>query len=96
MRTVTEEKSIAKLFPALLVEWDFSKNATIISPTEVSKGSNLKVWWICPENHSYEKSIKNKSVSKGCPYCSDKKANRENCLQTLYPNIAKEWNYKKI
>lgn len=95
MRTVTEEKSIAKLFPELLVEWDFSKNATIISPTEVSKGSNTKVWWICPENHSYEKSIKNKNVSKGFPYCSGKKANRENCLKTLYPNIAKEWNYKK-
>ncbi|MEK4385686.1 zinc-ribbon domain-containing protein [Solibacillus sp. FSL W7-1464] len=56
MKTVTEEKSIAKLFPELLVEWDFSKNATIISPTEVSKGCNLKVWWICPENHSYEKN----------------------------------------
>lgn len=32
----------------------------------------------------------------GCPYCSGKKViNGVNDLQTLFPEIAKEWNYEK-
>lgn len=31
--------------PDLAKEWDYNKNT--ILPTEVSKGSKIKIWWIC-------------------------------------------------
>ena len=34
--------------PELAMEWDYEKNNKL-TPEKVSAGSNLKVWWICPE-----------------------------------------------
>ena len=31
----------------------------------------------------------------GCPYCSSQRVDKLNCLSTIHPEIAKEWNYKK-
>ena len=56
MRKVTKEKSIATLFPNLLIERDYIKNKDIASPTEVLKGSHLKVWWVCT-NRSFIRKI---------------------------------------
>ncbi|WP_341320433.1 zinc-ribbon domain-containing protein [Solibacillus sp. FSL H8-0523] len=95
MRKVSKEKSIATLYPELLTEWYYEKNQNITLPTEVSKGSHIKVWWICNKGHFYEKVVKEKVKGKGCPYCANKKANIENCLLTVYPEIAKEWDHEK-
>ena len=42
----------------LLDEWDYNKNLLMgLTPQTVSSGVNKKVWWICPQGHSYDKSI---------------------------------------
>ena len=78
--------------PNLIIkQWDFIKNNRL-PQTYLSK-SNKKVWWICPKNHSYQQVIANKTVKKhGCPCCSGHKVCNENCLNTTYPQISKEWN----
>lgn len=36
-------------------------------------------------------------TSKGsrCPYCNGKKVSVNNCLEAIFPEVAKEWNYKR-
>lgn len=53
----------------LIKEWDYDKNK--IKPTEVSRGCGKKVWWKCPQGHSYEATILHRTNGKtGCPYCN--------------------------
>lgn len=80
--------------PKLCKEWDFNKNQ--ITPDHVSKGSNLKVYWICEFGHSWCASINRRTKGDGCPICSNRQVLQGyNDLKTLYPNIAEEWDYKK-
>jgi hypothetical protein len=64
-----EEKSLAFLYPNLIKEWDYQKNAPL-TPDLFSAGSNLKAWWVCFKNHSWESTIKNRTgKNSGCPDC---------------------------
>ena len=59
----------------LMSEWDLEKNAQAgFNPTQITTGSNKKVWWICPQKHSYDARIANRLHGSGCPYCVGKKA----------------------
>ena len=79
----------------LMKEWNYEKNKEI-KPNEISPYSHKKVWWICERGHEWQASISNRSKGNKCPYCSGKKAiTGENDFATLYPEIAKEWNYEK-
>jgi len=76
-------------------EWDYLRNGTLL-PTEVTGGSNKKVWWICQKGHSWEASISSRSRGTGCPYCCNQRTlTGYNDLATLNPILAKEWNYEK-
>lgn len=79
----------------LLSEWDMTKNELKIN--EVPLGSTKKVWWICENGHSYQAVMRDRARrGTGCPYCAGRKAIKgENDLETLCPEIAKEWNYEK-
>ena len=47
--------TLAERFPELAMEWDYEKNG-VLTPENVSYGSNKKVWWICPKcGQSYQK-----------------------------------------
>ena len=78
-------------------EWNYEKNGDL-KPENVSPNSNKKVWWICPKGHEYQSVISNRTGknNRNCPYCSNQKILKGyNDLETLYPDLAKEWNYKK-
>lgn len=80
--------------PELLKEWNYDKNK--IKPTELTSGSNLKVWWICKLGHSYEASVVNRIKGTGCPYCANLKILKGfNDLATTNPSLSLEWNYEK-
>ena len=56
--------------PDLIKEWDFEKNEKI-SPYEISKGFEGKVWWKCSEQHSFLTSPNTRtSQGVGCPKCN--------------------------
>lgn len=58
-------------FPELILEWDYQKNHDL-SPSQFVRGSAEKVWWHCPNGHSYKTSISNRAiVSVGCPDCAN-------------------------
>lgn len=84
---------VATVDPDLLSKWDFRKNT--IRPTEVSIGSNKKVWLICKHGHSYQVSLLNYKKG-GCPYCSGHKVLAGfNDLATTHPELLEEWDYEK-
>lgn len=92
---VAKNGSLFDHYPELCNEWDYDKNE--IKPTEISFGSNKKVWWICNRGHRYQANINNRTCKKtGCPYCSNKKIlTGYNDLATTHPHLLQEWDFKK-
>lgn len=90
-RRVSAENNLQVLYPKLSEEWDYDKNGNF-TPNDVTRGSSKKVWWICPKKHSYKSAISSRTAGRGCPYCAGKKASIENSLQSVFPDIAKEWD----
>ena len=95
-RLQAEEKTLDRLYPDIAKEWDYEKNE--LKPSEVSPGANLKVWWLCKNGHSYQSWLNDKTgIHKvGCPVCNRKRLlTGVNDLETLFPDIAKDWDYEK-
>lgn len=81
----------------LMAEWDKGKNDSLhIYPETTALHCNRKVWWKCNNGHSWEMSPDKRLKAKGCPYCSNKRVLiGYNDLSTLFPHLAKEWNFSK-
>ena len=93
---VSEDNSLIALFPEIAREWHPTKNGDL-TPEDFTYGSNKKVWWLCPQGHSYESLPKSRTSKnpRGCPYCSGRKVGKDNNLLFLFPEIAKEWHPKR-
>lgn len=102
-KEITDKNRLSSVCPEILEYWDYNLNSHLsINPENTTHSSPTKVHWRCKKGHSWEAVIRNmvsslrkKSVTKGCPYCDNKKANETNCLATTNPKLAKEWNYEK-
>ena len=81
--------------PKLAEEWHPIKNGKMM-PEDVTFGSAKKVWWKCKANHEWEDMPNRRSIGRNavrtCPYCSGYRASKENCLEELMPELAKEWH----
>ena len=94
-KKASKENNLLTVFPEVAKEWHPSKNNELI-PEDVTAKSDKKVWWLCSKEHSYEATIKNKTLKKSqCPYCANKKASETNNLLILFPEIAKDWHPTK-
>jgi hypothetical protein len=78
----------------LAKEWHPTKNDNL-TPKEVTIGSIKKIWWQCSKGHEWETTVNSRQHGHGCPYCSGRKVNDENCLKTVNPTLAKEWHLTK-
>jgi very-short-patch-repair endonuclease len=90
-RRFTPENSLAITDPRLAKQWHPIKNGDL-TPHDVLRGANKKVWWLCEKGHEWEDSVKNRSGSKSCPYCYGKRISDDNCLAKRNPSLAKEWH----
>lgn len=90
---VSDLNSLAIKAPHLLDEWHPYKNTLL--PTEISIGSNRKVWWLGKCGHEWDASVNSRYVGQGCPMCRGSRVCFDNCLATKYPDIAKQWHYSK-
>ena len=79
---------LATTHPSLVLEWDYEKNTGIL-PTEFSKGSDRKVWWICKQNHSWKAVISSRASGVGCPQCAKE-------LQSSFPEKVVYFYIKKV
>ena len=87
----------ATLYPELLDEWDYEKNTKL--PSEISKTSKYKVWWICRIcGNSWQIATYNKiyNPGNGCGACAGQVLlTGFNDVRTKLPELAKEWYYEK-
>ena len=65
-----KQTDLAFLRPELAAQWHPVKNAPLL-PSDVSIGSNKKVWWQCSEGHEWLAKVSHRTGSgSGCPYCA--------------------------
>lgn len=95
---ISQSNSLASIKPELIEEWDFEKNYPL-TPYDVTAGSTKKVHWKCKkaDDHEWIGQINYRVIrwEKGqgrCPCCGGDKVVRSNCLATLRPDIAEEWD----
>ena len=90
------ENDLETLYPEIAKEWDYIKNEEL-KPSDVKSLSTRRVWWICEKGHEWQTDIRHRTIeNNGCPYCSGRyHIIGENDLETLYPEIAKQWNYNR-
>ena len=96
-RIVTQENNLSITHPKLAMEWHPENKRP---PSEFTSGNDYKAKWRCSKNpsHEWQTSIRVRTRSKkptGCPYCAGRLADKENNLLAKYPEIAREWHYKK-
>lgn len=55
--------------PYLSKEWNYNKNDDL-KPSNVTSGSNRKVWWICKNGHEWRATVARRVKQPECPFCS--------------------------
>ena len=90
LRALSGFNDLETINPNLAKEWDYNKNGDL-KPSDVLPGSHKEVWWICKRNHSWKKSVKERTGGNNCPYCSNQRILAGyNDLATTNPELAKE------
>ncbi|MBS1466015.1 MAG: zinc-ribbon domain-containing protein [Oscillospiraceae bacterium] len=51
----------------MLAKWDIERNLPL-TPDDVTFGSHKRVWWTCPNGHSWQAMVYTRSEGTGCPY----------------------------
>ena len=88
------KNSLAYKRKKLKDEWDYKKNFPLV-PSMFKLSSQIKVWWKCKNDHSFQATVSNRAVLKrNCPYCAGRYALPNFNLKLSFPKIANEWNYK--
>ena len=83
------------LRPDLMTDWDYEKNKGI-DPSDLMPNSNKKVWWRCSKcGYEYKAFVTNRNKGTGCKKCAGQVLiPGVNDLETLCPDLAKEWDYE--
>ena len=96
-----KKKSLTETHPDISKQWHPTKNGHL-SPNDVTIGSGKLVWWKCPkgDDHEWENSPSsryNRKEKRIIKYsvCSGRTIVKSNSLQTLNPELAKEWHPTK-
>ena len=80
--------------PEIAARWHPTKNSK--TPQDVTQWSSYSAWWVCEKSHEYESRVASQSGGHKCHYCSGKYVlSGFNDLETLYPEVAKEWDEEK-
>ncbi len=98
---VTDKNRLTIFYPEVALLFHQTLNNVKVS--EISYGSAKLYHWKCPKgsDHEWEAPVYSlvssykKQNGNGCPCCSGKKVCHDNNLQTLFPEIAKFWDYRK-
>ena len=79
----------------LLSQWDAEKNLPL-TPDDVTFGSHKRVWWTCPNGHSWQAMVYTRSEGAGCPYCTGRKVTpKQGGLVKQFPLLTAEWDIEK-
>lgn len=94
---VSKDNCLNKDFPYIAAQLHRTKNGGLTGD-DIAAFSGTKVWWSCPKgpDHEWEQTPANRTFNgSGCPYCAGKKVSITNCLATLSPETAAQWDKTK-
>lgn len=92
---VSANNCLAFHYPHLINQVHPTKNNNLTA-FNIIAGSKKKYWWICEKGHEWEANCNNRTKNKAkCPYCTNRKVCKDNCLATISPNISKQWHPTK-
>ena len=87
-----------------LWDWELNERAGL-DPSKLRCRSNKKAHWLCNkcpigQPHKWQATVNNmyKSMSRGtsgCPCCVGQQGCQCNSLQSLFPEVAAEWDYER-
>ena len=96
--------SLEEYAPDIAKQWHPTKNGKL-KPTDISYGSEKKVWWYLPYddpntgkhlNFEWSTRVFERTNGSGCPFLSGQRVwPGFNDLQTKYPELAKQWHPTK-
>lgn len=92
-QAVNDENCFKNNYPELMKEWDYGRNT--IRPEDIAGKSSKYAHWICKYNHRWQDTICHRVSGRNCPYCSNHRVTKENCLATRNPKLASEWHPTK-
>ncbi|MEO8008815.1 MAG: zinc-ribbon domain-containing protein, partial [Betaproteobacteria bacterium] len=72
--------------PPFLSMWDRAKNQKF-QPSELAVKSSHRVWWKCPDGHSFMRSPAHMGKNSTCPRCRS--------LAVQKPDISAQWDYER-
>ena len=76
---IKKNGSLASTYPGLATEWHPTKNGDLL-PSQVSRGSHQKVWWLSNCGHEWQAVVLDRVRGRGCPVCGrKKKVKRRSC-----------------
>ena len=93
-----EGPDISLLSPALKKQWDHAANAHL-GTIVIKPHSHKQVAWrcdACPDGHPHHwtAAVQTRTEGSGCPQCSGYKVCKHNCLATVAPWAAAQWDYE--
>jgi hypothetical protein len=84
--------SLAERRPDLAREWHESRNEAL-GPSDVSVGSNRRVWWRCAAGHEWRAQVGSRARGgTGCPFCAGRRPTQHTSLAAVAPALAAEWH----
>jgi len=92
-----KEKKYISDIPELMQEWDYEANADL-DPNKITYGSHIKAWWKCSKcGYKWQTQIQVRTQGhSSCHRCTNTALiHGVNDLETLFPEIAKEWHPTK-
>ncbi len=95
-RNASKSNNLALSNPELAKQWHPTKNGKL-TPSDVTAGSDKKVWWICPNgsDHEWDAKVQERNKGSGCPICSGKRVVKSNSLAIINPELSKQWHPTK-
>ena len=92
-REASPEYNLTVTDPDIAKQWHFKLNKPW-SPEMVTRGSHKIFFWRCERHrsHVWRTTVNKRTSNRGCPYCANKIAWKDNCLATKFPGIAQEWH----
>ncbi len=93
-KPIVGETDLLTQHPSIAAQWHQERNSD--SPQDYTSHSHHVAWWVCAEGHEYSSPIYRRTRGSGCPVCAGKSVlPGYNDLQTLAPELAKEWDYER-
>ncbi|MCP5051910.1 MAG: zinc-ribbon domain-containing protein [bacterium] len=92
----SKDYNLQQVNPELASQWHPTKNNDL-TPSQVTPGSEKKVWWKCEKGHEWDTAVYNRKTY-GCPECAliNSRGKRKNLtLEMGWPDLVEEWHTEK-